>query len=182
MWDITLKVYTGLHASLIRGPKINSKRQTERTGTSEQWWRRGQVRVMCHISPSGVWRPQQADDWSWSTSPTQLKWPSQDQSWACSTKWLMTKLRSGVMKTTDSTAAGAWNADRERDAETGPMKTEGLTRSVHGDKGLTAGLLWWPAGCSRRSTQHRGPRMSDMNGTHVKKHWQDPWCRVYLNI
>lgn len=77
------------------------------------------------------------------------------------------------MKTTDSMAAGAWNADRERDAETGPMKTEGLTRSVHGDKGLTAGLLWWPAGCSQRSTQHRGPRMSDMNGTNVKKHWQD---------
>lgn len=53
----------------------------------------------------------------------------------------MTKLGSGVMKTTDSTAGGGWNADRERDAKTGTRKKEGLLRSVHGDKGLTAGLL-----------------------------------------
>lgn len=45
------------------------------------------------------------------------------------------------MKTTDSPAGEAWNADPERDAVTGPRKKEGLMRSVHGDKGLTAGLL-----------------------------------------
>lgn len=78
------------------GPTGRNERETDRPSHSVDRWD-----WYSEFLPSGVCHAHGADNWMWNTSHRELKEHSQDQFWACFTKWLMTKLGSGVMKTTD---------------------------------------------------------------------------------